>query len=244
MLPNILFVVTILLSFFCVTNASEKVPVTVYYESLCPDSRKFITTQLYPVLQTNVSKWVNLTLVPYGKSNHTQEADNEWKFFCHHGPFECHGNKIQACALHEIENSVPTPSNYAFNPVTLAFINCLMNKTSKSVDGYDFPIGECAEIANVPNYVSIENCANHTVGSTYLAALGEETQQFQKPLKSVPTIVFNNRYDKQESTDAGNFFNQILCKYITQPLEECHNQGLTLNASLLLLTLIFVHSLF
>jgi GTP cyclohydrolase FolE2 len=46
----------------------HRVNVAVYYESLCPDSIKFFTQQLYPSLQGNLSKYVNLTLLPYGKS--------------------------------------------------------------------------------------------------------------------------------------------------------------------------------
>lgn len=46
-----------------------QIPVHVYYEALCPDSQAFITEQLYPTVSGPLGKFVELKLVPYGKSN-------------------------------------------------------------------------------------------------------------------------------------------------------------------------------
>ena len=40
----------------------------VYYETLCPDSRNFINTQLFPTAN-QVGHIVNITVYPYGKAN-------------------------------------------------------------------------------------------------------------------------------------------------------------------------------
>lgn len=45
-----------------------QVPITVYYESLCPDSAKFITEQLYPAVKGDLKDHVEITWVPFGKS--------------------------------------------------------------------------------------------------------------------------------------------------------------------------------
>lgn len=50
-------------------HPSIQVPVTVYYESLCPDSKAFIVEQLTPVVRSPLGKYVDLMLVPYGKSS-------------------------------------------------------------------------------------------------------------------------------------------------------------------------------
>ncbi|KAI5634291.1 gamma interferon inducible lysosomal thiol reductase (GILT) domain-containing protein [Phthorimaea operculella] len=55
----------------------SKVKIAVYYESLCPDSKKFITSQLAPVWR-DLRGAVKVKLVPYGKATH---------------------DKIQACIL-------------------------------------------------------------------------------------------------------------------------------------------------
>lgn len=46
-----------------------QVPVTVYYESLCPDSKAFIVDQLTPTVRGPLGNYIDLTLVPYGKSS-------------------------------------------------------------------------------------------------------------------------------------------------------------------------------
>lgn len=40
--------------------------------------------------------------------------------------------------------------------------------------------------------MDIENCANHTDGTSLLSNLGHITDKLQPSLTSVPTIVFNN----------------------------------------------------
>lgn len=43
---------------------------------------------------------------------------------------------------------------------------------------------------------------------------GTVTNALQKPLKSVPTIVFNNQYKKEDNDLAQNNFVSALCQYI------------------------------
>lgn len=43
-------------------------PLTVYYESLCPDSAKFISEQLYPALKGPLKDYVDVMWHPFGKS--------------------------------------------------------------------------------------------------------------------------------------------------------------------------------
>lgn len=68
--------------------------VGVYYESLCPDSIRFIQSQLateYP----NFADFIDLDLIPFGKST----SGDGTTFECQHGPLECEGNRIQSCVL-------------------------------------------------------------------------------------------------------------------------------------------------
>ncbi|KAL1502582.1 hypothetical protein ABEB36_007705 [Hypothenemus hampei] len=209
------------------------VNVAVYYESLCPDSRKFFTQQLYPSLQGNLSNFVNLTLVPYGKTK-MEFKTSQYEFECHHGPKECEGNKMQACALNLIDQGKKT-EGFGFNKVAVAFINCLMDKTEKKGDDTIFPSKECAEINHVNNLNMIENCAQHTDGSNYLAKLGALTDVISNPLKSVPTIVFNKQFKADDNALAQTNFVKALCQYIqgNKP-SECNGTS-TLRISLVFL---------
>lgn len=190
----------------------HRVNVAVYYESLCPDSRKFFTQQLYPSLQGNLSSYVNLTLVPYGKTT-MEFKTSEYEFTCHHGPGECQGNKIQACALKLIDNGRKT-EGLGYNRIAVGFINCLMDKAERKGDEATFPTKDCAEINKVNNLNLIDNCAGHTDGSNYLANLGTLTNAVQNPLKSVPTIIFNQQFKAEDNALAQTNFVKALCQYI------------------------------
>lgn len=52
------------------TDASKNKPIhlAVLYESLCPDSIRFITASLYPVVYQKFSKYVEIELVPWGNA--------------------------------------------------------------------------------------------------------------------------------------------------------------------------------
>ncbi len=57
--------------FGCVSSQSSsasKLNIGVYYESLCPDSRNFINSQVSKVFN-KYQEITNITLVPYGKAN-------------------------------------------------------------------------------------------------------------------------------------------------------------------------------
>lgn len=49
-----------------------QVKVDIYYESLCPDSVRFISQQLQP-LYNNFKKHLDITFIPFGKSNVSKE---------------------------------------------------------------------------------------------------------------------------------------------------------------------------
>ena len=64
---NVIFVLLFLIEQNGVVNCEEKVNITVYYESLCPDSIEFITGQLYPTYQS-LEKYLNVEFVPFGNA--------------------------------------------------------------------------------------------------------------------------------------------------------------------------------
>lgn len=100
---------------------SQKVKLSLYYESLCPYCANFIENQLVKVFNTDLSTIVNLRLVPYGNAQ-IRGPDKTiicqvkvWHKMCHlsglrfsysilcillqHGQNECYLNTIHACAI-------------------------------------------------------------------------------------------------------------------------------------------------
>lgn len=54
-------------NFFCFFYILQ-IKVDVYYESLCPDSQKYLTEQLYPNSKI-FAEQLDVKLIPYGKSS-------------------------------------------------------------------------------------------------------------------------------------------------------------------------------
>lgn len=159
-------------------------PIYVYYESLCPDSQAFVTKQLYPTMK-NLKDFVDLKLIPFGKSSYKTQG-SETLFDCHHGEIECYGNKIHACAISHIQVD-SFQNEHTRESLIVDYITCLMSGVSKD-ESYASFAKDCADRTRVKKFDSIENCANSTEGSDLLKEMGELTNKFEYPLKSVPTI--------------------------------------------------------
>ncbi|EEB20424.1 gamma-interferon-inducible lysosomal thiol reductase precursor, putative [Pediculus humanus corporis] len=186
-------------------SGDDRIPVTVYYESLCPDSIAFVTNQLAPAQSTRLKNYMDVQLVPYGKASHSRSEENnqKWEFKCHHGPVECYGNKVHGCILKQIPEE-----NDQFK-----YIDCLMKQAKVMRNQY--PLSPCIEGADL---TTVTSCANGTypnaMGANLLAANGDETAKLNPPLTSVPTIVFNRTYNKTESDMAQKNFRKVLCSYL------------------------------
>ncbi|XP_022154893.1 gamma-interferon-inducible lysosomal thiol reductase-like [Momordica charantia] len=76
-------------------DGSGKVSLDVYYESLCPDSVKFIVDDLIKLFEGGLVSIVDLRLVPYGNARVGRNSS----ITCQHGPSECFLNTVEACAI-------------------------------------------------------------------------------------------------------------------------------------------------
>lgn len=97
---------------------------------------------------------------------YTKNAVGETEFQCHHGPEECRGNKIHACAIDKIGNVTQPSDGFGYNTVTLDYINCLMEKVDRSNrSDVKFPTTECGgKVEKVRNVNEIETCSEHSTG--------------------------------------------------------------------------------
>lgn len=217
------------------SHAQSKVPVYVYYESLCPDSAKFINEQLYPTVKQFPNN-IDLKLIPFGKSSYRTQG-SETLFECHHGPNECYGNKVHACALANIEGNSYQP-NRTKEALTLEYVNCLMERAQ--FKSGEFPGKACADQFEI-NWETIEQCSNSTQGSNLLRNYGDETLKLQNPLASVPTVAFRQTYDSDVQKLAVDNFRAALCKNLSPAPMECRvgpGGGAAAIASVGLLTVV------
>lgn len=90
--------------------------VDIFYESLCPDSIRFIADQLRPNYQ-ELKQHLQINFIPFGKSSsYLSEETGQVEFKCQHGPDECFGNKVQGCVL----------SKLADQDAQVSYVSCQM----------------------------------------------------------------------------------------------------------------------
>ncbi|XP_058451211.1 GILT-like protein 3 [Malaya genurostris] len=153
----------------------DKLKVTVYYETLCPDSVSFITYQLVPAWGRYRNQ-MDLKLVPFGKSYIDESNPSRPVYHCQHGRRECTLNILHGCILDKL------PFDKAF-PV----VGCLMQSMRSSFD-------QCI-VPNVAERNDIQECARGSRGASLYKQFSDDTNQVATPLSFVPTIVVNGAYD-------------------------------------------------
>lgn len=75
--------------------AAKKVNLSLYYESLCPYSARFIVNQLDKIFSNGLISIVDLQLFPYGNAKVLSDGE----IICQHGSYECLLNTVEACAI-------------------------------------------------------------------------------------------------------------------------------------------------
>lgn len=83
-----------------IEKTDEQLPIKIYYEGLCPDSRKLLSDlgREYYVFQ----EYISLDFIPFGRAK-SLDADGN-AFECHHGPKECIANRIHSCGLNYLKS--------------------------------------------------------------------------------------------------------------------------------------------
>lgn len=150
-------------------------PVTVYYESFCPDSRAFITKQLTPAYN-DIKELIELKFVPFGKS---QSKDTKGDLFeCHHGQKECAGNKLHSCGLENLQGNADAQ---------VKFVNCQMKAFESDPSGKT-----CVEESGA-DWSAVSKCIEGDAGKQLQLRAETDTQTVDKPWpKNIPTITYNN----------------------------------------------------
>lgn len=223
--------------------SAQKLPVTVYYESLCSDTQSFFIQQLYPVKNSGLGNYFDLELIPFGKANYTTQG-SDTLFTCQHGENECNGNKLHACALQHIQvNSFQ--KKYTRESLSLEYVTCLF-RTGQNLLETPIPGKKCAEDFELKNWDVISQCANSTEGSKLLQTHGEKTQDLKPALTFVPTIVIKHQYTKENQDLALTDLRSVICRALPQPRpQECNagsgaDQNIAAAATILLTTGLFI----
>ncbi|KAK0045632.1 gamma-interferon-inducible lysosomal thiol reductase [Biomphalaria pfeifferi] len=173
---------------------AEVVNFTVYYESLCPDCKNFITTMLFPSF-LKIGSIMNLTVVPYGNAREKQVGDH-WEFECQHGEQECVGNIIDTCTIALVKNIA----------VYFPFINCMEASSAKPLDAAKV----CATKYPVP-LDAILNCSRSSFGNRLEHEMAIQTESLQPQHQYVPWVTLNGVHTEEIQTEAQDNLVKLIC---------------------------------
>ncbi|CAK1539929.1 unnamed protein product [Leptosia nina] len=180
--------------------AGENVDVKLFYEAFCPHCRVFDTEQFRPVVE-RLGQYLDITTYPYGNAQ-TIEKDGETSFICQNGPDECYGNKLHACALHEILNKT----------TALIFNACMMEFSQEDRGSDDKAADACGKSMNIDSK-PIKRCAKGPRGVELLKYYGEESKKVN--FKHVPHILINGVQND------GKHFARDVCAALAAVPPEC-----------------------
>ncbi|XP_068244553.1 uncharacterized protein [Palaemon carinicauda] len=184
--------------------SEDRVKVTVYLQSLCSDTVRFFTSQLYPTWQ-DLQDIIDLEFVPYGKARATPLESGGYKFVCQHGQEECYGNLVMSC----VQNSLPISTQ-------VDFFNCMFSQRNPAQAG-----SKCSDDLGL-DWTPFEECAKSDQGAELLYQNGLRTAALKPRLHFIPTIVIDGHYDDyQLRLSLLAFKNQICNMYQGPPHQSC-----------------------
>ncbi|KAJ4971705.1 hypothetical protein NE237_004804 [Protea cynaroides] len=169
---------------------APKVPLALYYETLCPACSIFIINQLSSVWKQELITIVDLKLVPYGNA----EIQGNDTIVCQHGPDECLLNTVEACAI-----DVWPDVNKHFN-----FIYCVEQLVK---EGKYKKWQSCFKKTRVDPKPIVE-CYNTKHGKEIELYYANITGSLQPPHEYVPWVTVN---DQPLYLDYANFKSYV-CK--------------------------------
>ncbi|XP_044979102.1 gamma-interferon-responsive lysosomal thiol protein-like isoform X1 [Hordeum vulgare subsp. vulgare] len=180
------------------SDGTGKVPVELYYESLCPPSALFVTYRLAEAFEDGLLEVADVTLVPYGNA----EVGKDGTITCEHGPEECLLNTVEACAI----DAWPDVN------VHFGFINCVeelaMNETQGEWESCFHKLGLDPK--------PVTECYKSEHGHKLSLKYGKQTGALVPPLTGIPWVVVDGK-----PRDDGDFVYYICKAYKGRPPKIC-----------------------
>lgn len=186
--------------------------IKLYYESLCPYSIAFITEQLWPTY-IRMGYLMDVELYPFGNAFQVQEVPKEEHnresrfafrtprvdYTCQHGPEECFGNTVQACAAHLFNDTL----------LTLAFVACMSSASEPDKAGKSCAGGVARD------WSQIQRCATGKRGQKLNEKMSQETWNLDPPHNYVPWIVVNDVHTDDQQSLAQTDLLRLVCDSVS-----------------------------
>jgi len=193
------------------SQPSQKVKLSLYYESLCPYCKKFITEQLGPNF-AKFEDYLDVHLNPFGNA-HMKKHGDSYKFTCQHGEGECKGSIMEGCLLNRL--------NKGTDNAAVPTIACI-EKSHPEVASTTQKCMEDNEVTS-PSFEDVNDCAQGDEGIQLFAQFGTATANLKPPHKYVPWIMFNDKWDEDIQNEAELNLPATLCRHFLRGADICKN---------------------
>ncbi|XP_073957689.1 gamma-interferon-inducible lysosomal thiol reductase-like [Choristoneura fumiferana] len=186
-----------------IQDTQEKVKVDVFYECLCPDCKLFHTGPLIEAI-TKIGSYLDLKSYPYGNAR-KRVVDGKTEIVCQHGPAECYGNKLHACAIDIIQNE--TRAEF--------YNTCMMAANWGGAGSTDADAANCGTSMGIDG-AAVTACARSQRGEDLLEYYGQETDKHPDKT-SVPYTLINGKL----FNDNDSQFMAEVCAAFKNPPPQC-----------------------
>ncbi|XP_076252285.1 GILT-like protein 1 [Rhynchophorus ferrugineus] len=200
-----------------IVAVKAKVKISVYYETLCPDSIAFIKNQLFVNYIYFGPDYIDLELIPYGFAKET-DSNGTKNFVCQHGIEECYGNKVHGCVV-----------SYGHIVTSLYFVHC---SESSFLPTSQDTLQKCAQLGNIP-WINIQTCLDTKLADQIMSKNGEKTRKLNPQF--IPAVVFNNRFSQTDQDDAIQNLKNVICRYLNYAPRQCNGYASNLYADVIVL---------
>jgi interferon gamma-inducible protein 30 len=201
-----LVILALFLATLSVSLADDRVQIYLYFESLCPGCRQFITGSFKEAIYTaDFDKICDYKIFPYGNA-HQRQVGDEWVFTCQHGEDECYGNLLENCAL----KYIPFNENYKY-------VICL-EEIIDSVSGWDEAAQQCATEFGI-DLKPIYSCIQGKEGNELVHETADATDALNPPHKYVPWVTYDGTHTSASETAIENNMVQFACQNYDGPVQ-------------------------
>lgn len=177
---------------------ADQVQVSLYYETLCPGCRGFLTGMLFPTWLL-LSDIMSVTLVPYGNAQEKPDG-HKYTYECQHGKPECLGNMIESCIL---------------NMTRMAFPIIFCMESSADVVG---SAQSCVKLyAPELGFDKVMSCVNGDQGNQLMHQNAMATAALKPPHQYVPWVTINGEHTEELQDKAMSSLFTLVCSMYKGP---------------------------
>nr|ACQ58865.1 Gamma-interferon-inducible lysosomal thiol reductase precursor [Anoplopoma fimbria] len=187
-------------------HTSDQVEVGLYYESLCPGCRMFLTEMLFPTWLM-LNEIMSVTLVPYGNAQEKPDGQ-KYVFECQHGEPECLGNMIETCIMNMTDAAFP-------------IIFCMESSADVLQSAKS-----CVELYSPKlSWDSVMSCVKGDLGNQLMHQNALQTSALTPPHQYVPWVTINGEHTEDLQDKAMNSLFTLVCSMYKGPKIPACGEG-------------------